>query len=143
VALSNGGVVRWPAEPWNAAVRIVGIAVLWAAGFMALWGIRSIGRNMASAAEVRPDTEVVTGGAFGLVRHPMYLSILMLWGGAALALLSWALAIGFAILIPAFYARARAEERLLMRHFGAAYTAYVSRVPMLLPWPRPRGVTTR
>lgn len=34
---------------------------------------------------------------------------------------------------PAFYARARAEERLLRDRFGADYEAYARRVPMLVP----------
>jgi protein-S-isoprenylcysteine O-methyltransferase Ste14 len=121
------------AEPADAAIRLVGVALLLAAGLLAVWGIRSMGRQMASAAEVRPDTVLVTGGAFGVVRHPLYLSILLLWAGGALALLSWAMAAGWLLLVPAFVARARLEERLLSRHFGEAYAAYAARVPMLLP----------
>jgi protein-S-isoprenylcysteine O-methyltransferase Ste14 len=88
---------------------------------------------MASAAEVRPDTVLVTGGAFGVVRHPLYLSVLLLWAGGALSLLSWAMAGAWLLLVPAFVARARVEERLLGRHFGEGYGAYAARVPMLLP----------
>ena len=114
-------------------LRIAGILVLWVAGLLAVWGIRTMGRHLVSPAEVRPDTELVTTGPFGLVRHPMYLSILLLWAGGALALLGWVLAIGFVLLVPAFYLRARTEEGLLTRHFGDTYTAYAARVPMLLP----------
>ena len=121
------------AEPADAAFRLAGIVLLLAAGVLALWGIRSMGRQMASAAEVRPDTELVTSGAFGVVRHPLYLSVLLLWAGGTLALLSWAMAAGWLLLVPAFVARARAEERLLIRHFGGEYPAYAARVPMLLP----------
>ena len=137
-AITNGTSWLGLGEPFEAAVRLAGVVVLWAAGLLAVWGIRAMGRNMASEAEVRPDTELVTSGPFGLVRHPLYLSILLLWTGGALALLSWALAIGAIVLAPAFYARSRAEERLLTRHFGAAYTAYAARVPMLVPWFRGR-----
>ena len=138
VSGANTGDLAEPPAPFGAAVRVIGMATLLIAGLLALWGLLSIGRNMASAAEVRPDTELVTSGAFGLVRHPLYLSILLLWAGGALALLSWVLALGFAILVPAFYARARTEEQLLAHHFGDAYTSYASRVPMLLPRVRRR-----
>jgi protein-S-isoprenylcysteine O-methyltransferase Ste14 len=37
------------------------------------------------------------------------------------------------VLVPAFCLRARAEEGLLTRHFGDAYTTYAARVPMLVP----------
>jgi protein-S-isoprenylcysteine O-methyltransferase Ste14 len=126
------------AEPADAAISLVGITLLLASGLFEVWGIRSMGRQMASAAEVRPDTVLVTGGAFGVVRHPLYLSVLLLWAGGALSLLSWAMAVAWLLLVPAFVARARVEERLLSRHFGEAYSAYAARVPMLLPGFRSR-----
>jgi len=118
-------------------VRVSGIVLLGLAGFLAAWGLWSIGRQMSSQAEVRPDTELVTDGAFRLVRHPLYLSILLLWAGGALALASWFMAACTVALVPVFVARSRLEERILMRHFGGVYGAYMASVPMLLPgWPR-------
>jgi protein-S-isoprenylcysteine O-methyltransferase Ste14 len=38
-------------------------------------GHRSLGRSFSSETEVRQDTVLVTNGAFGLVRHPTYLSV--------------------------------------------------------------------
>ncbi len=120
-------------EPLDAVARLVGIAAVIGAGPLALWGLRSIGGEMSSQAEVRADTALVTTGAFGLVRHPLYLSILLLWAGASLTLLSWLMAACTLILVPPFVARSRLEERLLVDHFGDAYTRYADRVPMLLP----------
>ncbi len=138
-AASDAGTLAAPPEPFDTPLRVVGLLLLFTAGALAAWGLRSIGSQRASQAEVRPDTVVVTSGAFGVVRHPLYLSVLLLWAGAALALLGWALAVGFLLLVPAFVARSRAEERLLERHFGSAYRDYARRVPMLLPGWR-RGV---
>ena len=137
-ALSMAGTIPLPG-PGGMAVRAFGILVLAAAGWLAAWGLRSIGRQLASSPEVRPDTVLVTRGAFGMVRHPLYLSILLLWAGGALALGSWLLAAGGAALVPAFVARCRLEERLLVGHFGEAYLAYAARVPMLVPRPAGRG----
>lgn len=128
------GLAGLPAD----GLRVAGIGVLWAAGIMAIWGVRSMGRHLVAPAEVRPDTELITTGAFGLVRHPLYDSVLLLWAGGTLALLNWILGAGFVALLPAFYLRARAEEGLLVRHFGDVYVAYAARVPMMLPWLRGR-----
>ncbi len=127
------GTISSLAAPVEVAVRSIGIALLATAGLLALWGLRSMGRQMASQAEVRPDTELVTSGAFSLVRHPLYLSILLLWAGGTLALLSWVMALCTLVLVPLFVARSRIEERMLVRHFGDAYRDYAARVPMLLP----------
>jgi protein-S-isoprenylcysteine O-methyltransferase Ste14 len=118
---------------FDGTIRVGGILVLGLAGFLAAWGLWSIGRQMSSQAEVRPDTELVTGGAFRVVRHPLYLSILLLWAGGALALASWVMAACTVALVPLFVARSRLEERILLRHFGGAYAAYMESVPMLLP----------
>ncbi|HEX8938739.1 MAG TPA: isoprenylcysteine carboxylmethyltransferase family protein [Candidatus Limnocylindrales bacterium] len=132
-AISLGGTVRPMADPLDAAVRLVGIGVLWTAGLLAGWGLRTMGRHLSARAQLRSDTVLVTGGPFGMVRHPLYLSILLLWAGAALALLSWLMAGGLFLAIPAFVARARLEDTLLRRRFGRDWEAYAERVPLLLP----------
>ncbi|MBP1705124.1 MAG: isoprenylcysteine carboxylmethyltransferase family protein [Chloroflexi bacterium] len=121
-------------EPLDAIARLVGIAAVMAAGLLALWGLRSIGGAMSSQAEIRTDTRLVTTGAFGLVRHPLYLSIILIWAGASVALLSWFMAACTIVLVPLFVARSRLEERLLVDHFGDEYRRYAERVPMLVPW---------
>ena len=121
-------------EPLDAIARLVGIAAVMAAGLLAMWGLRSIGGAMSSQAEIRTDTRLVTTGAFGLVRHPLYLSIILIWAGASVALLSWFMAACTIVLVPLFVARSRLEERLLVDHFGDEYRRYAERVPMLVPW---------
>jgi protein-S-isoprenylcysteine O-methyltransferase Ste14 len=120
-------------DPVRVGVRLSGIALLFIATFVEAWAIRVMGRNLVSEAEVRADTELVTGGPFGLVRHPLFSSLLLLWAGAAACLLSSMLAVGLAILLPAFYLRARVEEEMLIRHFGDAYVEYAACVPMFMP----------
>jgi protein-S-isoprenylcysteine O-methyltransferase Ste14 len=137
-ALSMAGTIPLPGRA-GLATRLLGLLVLATAGWLAAWGLRSIGQQLASPPEVRPDTVLVTHGAFGLVRHPLYLSILLLWAGGALALGSWLMAAAGVLLVPAFVARCRLEERLLVEHFGDAYLAYAARVPMLLPRPHTCG----
>ena len=138
-AVTMIGTIPAPAGPPHVAVVVLGIVPLAVAGFLSVWGYRSLGREFASDAEVRTDTVLITQGAFGLVRHPMYLAILLLWAGSAIALLSPLMALCWLVLVPAFVARSRAEERLLTRHFGSAYDAYAAHVPMLVPgWPMNR-----
>ena len=76
---------------------------------------------------------VIREGVFGIVRHPMYLSEILLYLGLLLFSLSlaaacvWGLAIGFLHFI------ARYEEHQLLAHFGEDYREYMQEVPMWLP----------
>ena len=138
-AVTMLGTIPAPAGPLYAAAVVIATVFLAVAGFFAVWGYRSLGREFSSEAEVRTDTVLVTHGAFGLVRHPMYLAILLLWAASALALASPVMALCWLALIPAFVARSQAEERILTRHFGNTYATYAARVPMLVPgWPMHR-----
>jgi protein-S-isoprenylcysteine O-methyltransferase Ste14 len=81
----------------------------------------------------RPTDRLLLSGPYGLVRHPMYASVL--WQSLGLALLTQSLAI-FTIfcvylkLIPSLIAF---EEEGLRRAFGENFAAYQSRVKKLIP----------
>jgi protein-S-isoprenylcysteine O-methyltransferase Ste14 len=95
---------------------------------------RAMGANWSIVARMREDHELVTGGIFAWLRHPIYTAM-------AAFLLAMAIAFGhLAILIvtaPIFvigtWIRVREEERLLHAQFGPAYEAYAARVKRFLP----------
>jgi protein-S-isoprenylcysteine O-methyltransferase Ste14 len=77
---------------------------------------------------------LVTTGPYRLVRHPIYLGLILLAMGAATAFGSWPA--GIVVLcgvVPTFAWRARAEERLLRRTFGERYDLYRQRTKMIIP----------
>lgn len=94
---------------------------------LAGWAVAS-----ASDADVERDSELVTGGAYGLTRNPMYLGWsagvlgLAVGTGSAWLLAAWSLAVGV------LDREIAAEESRLRRRFGAAYAAYCARVPRYL-----------
>jgi protein-S-isoprenylcysteine O-methyltransferase Ste14 len=83
--------------------------------------------------ETRPEPHVIRKGVFAVVRHPMYLSEILLYLGLLLISLSlaagavWLAAIGFLHYV------SRAEEKLLFARFGDEYAAYMREVPMWVP----------
>jgi protein-S-isoprenylcysteine O-methyltransferase Ste14 len=119
-------------------------ALMMAAGgcLLALAGAALILRSrieLGSAWSLVPaageTTGLVTTGPYRLVRHPIYLSFLMLTGGEALAFASWPAALVLlGGIVPSFVWRARREDALLAGTFGERYRRYRQRTRMIIPY---------
>ena len=80
------------------------------------------------------ETGLVTTGPYHLLRHPIYLGLILLAVGEALAFSSWpAFFIVLSGMVPTFALRACAEEKLLSRTFGERYEVYRQRTKMIIP----------
>lgn len=85
-----------------------------------------------------PKGKLITGGAYGVVRNPIYASVaFFILPGVALLTLTWVylavalfLAAGVLIFI-------RGEEKQLTSAFGKPYEDYLARVDRLVPFRKP------
>jgi len=109
-------------------VRIpIGVVLLVLSLYLARSSIRII------FGEARETPHVVRKGPFSVVRHPMYLSEIVLYLAMLLFSVSlmaggvWLLGIAFLTYV------ARAEERLLLKRFGEQYAGYKREAGMWLP----------
>jgi len=76
---------------------------------------------------------VITRGAFSVIRHPIYLGVILSYAGMICLTLSIASA-ALLVIIVAFYRYiSRYEEKLLTQRFGDEYRDYMRKVPMLFP----------
>ncbi|MBB5537843.1 protein-S-isoprenylcysteine O-methyltransferase Ste14 [Rhizobium giardinii] len=106
---------------------------------LAMWIFRrthkELGRNWSVTLEIRDRHELVCGGPYALIRHPMYTSFLLMGLGQAFLLSNWiagpAGIIGFAVL---FFARADKEERMMLEIFGSRYRDYMRRTKRIIPY---------
>lgn len=99
-----------------------------------LLGRVRLGRNWANQVTLREDQTLVTHGIYGVVRHPLYASLIWMFCGAAVAYRNVAaLAATLLIFVPAMIVRASQEETLLVEQFPE-YQAYRRRVGMF--WPK-------
>ena len=96
-------------------------------------GSLELGANLTPLPHPKHDGELVTGGVYGLVRHPIYSGVIFL----AIAYSCWQLslshAIGAIVLLLFFDIKARKEESWLSTKF-TDYEQYRSRVKKLIPW---------
>lgn len=125
-------VTNWPPTLTdNTPLVVVGI-VLSAGGFL-FWMYVAHYMGVGGALSIK-DKELVTGGPFKYVRHPMYVSIyVMLVGIGLLFFFSWiwfAIMIGF---IPIWYVDCRIEEKLVIELHKEKYLDYKKRTGMFFP----------
>ena len=83
--------------------------------------------------EFRDPPRVIDTGVFSIVRHPLYLSVLLIYLGlffTTLSLFSLAIFIGIFLFYDFI---ARFEEQKLLEAFGEAYRAYMKTTPKWLP----------
>ena len=90
--------------------------------------------NVGTGHYVDSDHQIVTKGAYGFVRHPIYLGVFLIWFGLAISYGSpIALALAALYVVPAYVVYIRSEERMLAARVGPEYLAYKHRVPGLFP----------
>jgi protein-S-isoprenylcysteine O-methyltransferase Ste14 len=115
------------------AIRWLGVVLFAAGGALRIWPVFVLGHRFSGLVAIQPGHTLVTGGVYGVIRHPSYLGLLVSALGWALAFRSGVGVLLAACLIPPLLARMGAEERLLRTQFGGEYDAYCSRTWRLLP----------
>jgi protein-S-isoprenylcysteine O-methyltransferase Ste14 len=123
-----------PASPKALAEGLIVAALMLLAVLLFTAAARAMGANWSIVARMREGHELVTGGVFARLRHPIYTAM-------AAFLVAMAIAFGhlgsLLVALPLFAigtgVRVREEERLLRDRFGAAYDDYAARVKRFVP----------
>lgn len=119
----------WPRDVSTIVIGLVlvalGVGIALAAG-------GALGRSLTPSPIPKADGQLVTGGVYALVRHPLYSGLLVLGlglvaiGASVLHLLAWV------ALLSILMAKARFEDLMLLgQHPG--YRDYAARVGRLVP----------
>ena len=83
--------------------------------------------------EERETPGVIRESVFSVVRHPVYLSEILLYPGLLMLSISLAAAVVWVVAIGFLHYISRYEERLLLERFGEEYELYMREVPMWIP----------
>ena len=103
------------------------VVILLISGFIAKSGLGQV------FGEVRDQPIVIQTGVFSMVRHPIYLSAILLYlsllifSSSIISFVIWIIIISF------YYYISEYEEKLLLKKFGKEYEEYMKEVPMLIP----------
>jgi len=118
-------------------VQVAGLILGIASSLFAAWAMWSLGRSYGIRTDIFDGHHLKTDGPYALVRHPMYLGIVLYYAGATLVLQSpLLLALSALVVAPYTAIRIAYEERALRTVFGDRYATYQRDVPPLLPFLR-------
>jgi protein-S-isoprenylcysteine O-methyltransferase Ste14 len=117
------------------SLRYAGLVIAFLSAAFAAWAMWSLGRSYGIRIDVFEGHELKTNGPYAVVRHPMYLGIVLFHAGASLAMESALLLVITAVFVVPYTAiRIGAEDKVLREAFGERFQRYAERVPALIPF---------
>lgn len=126
-----------PAPPlgaaWPLALRVLGWSTFAMGLALAAQAFFNLGPSLTPLPEPLPGAALVTSGAYGRCRHPLYQAVLICSFGVVLALgslLHLALLLGLTVVLAC---KARREERRLVE-LHPNYAAYRASTPAIIPF---------
>ena len=139
------GTVPYPrATGVSLVLAVFGVLLALAGVALSIWAISTTVRQrviLDAGHFVKEEHPLVTGGAYAFVRNPMYLGIILLWFGIAVAYQNGVVfTLAAVYVVPALSLYIREEERMMLSEFGAPFEEYMRRVGRLLPRLRQRAV---
>ena len=103
----------------------VSVVFLGVAAVFSWAGARALGKQWGLDAGLNADHELVRCGAYAVVRHPIYTSMVCLLLGEGFMVAPWPLLVtATAFMVLGTEIRVRIEERLLRGRFGAEHDHY-------------------
>jgi len=122
-----GRIGSWPLGAAGAVIGFAGLVIRYQA-------FTTLGRFFTRTLRETDQHRLVTDGVYRYVRHPGYLSDILIFWGAACAMNNWiVLALLVALFIPAYAYRIRTEETMLTGIFGQEYRDYQQHSKRLVP----------
>lgn len=120
------------APSWFPGQRAVGTFAITAGAALLVWTVASF-PSWRFRAKLDQGHALASGGAFGILRHPMYTGVNLIALGSAVwapTAVTWS---AFFLIVVGSELRARTEESVLRRAFGSRYTEYCKRTKRFVP----------
>jgi len=117
------------------AVFLAGTALIVAGSLLRRHCWRMLGTSFTGDVRAKAGQEVVTRGAYAILRHPSYTAATLMNTGVGIALGSWgsaALLLVVSLLVYGY--RITVEERVLLAAIGEPYARFVAARKRLIPF---------
>jgi protein-S-isoprenylcysteine O-methyltransferase Ste14 len=131
--LINPRWMRWSSLDLLVPLRWSGAGLGAVSLAVALWIFRTIGKNITSTVDTREEHELVTGGPYRWVRHPLYTVGNSFFVSLSLLAANWFMGLASLVVLVMLLIRLPKEEEKLIERFGDEYRSYMKRTGRLLP----------
>lgn len=102
---------------------------------LSFFGIRQI-LNFGKTNEIKPSNEIKKRGLLRIIRHPMYLSLIIFLWCKTFKMVDIVVNI---VLTAYIFIGTILEEKKLVREFGESYIQYQKEVPMIIPFTKAKA----
>jgi len=114
---------------------VVGLALLISGSLLRRHCFRMLGESFTGDVRASSEQQVVTRGAYSILRHPSYTGGILMNAGVGLGLGSWASALLLTLVSAAVYSyRIAVEERALSAAIGDPYREFMATRKRLIPF---------
>ncbi len=117
-------------------VRYIGLVFYLIFSWIQIWSFKTLGEFYAQDILVFKDHQLINNGPYRFIRHPQYLSQMIIDLAAAAATLSFILFPVAVIQIPFLIMRASVEDKLLQKYFGEFWKSYKNKTGAFIPFIR-------
>lgn len=114
------------------ALSILGLVFIGAGLAVILYSFFALGKSLTASPVPKQDGQLVTGGLYARVRHPIYFGLLLAAIGVVLDAGPWPQIIFLVLLFVLLNIKASFEEELLAKRYPE-YRAYANKTPRFFP----------
>lgn len=115
-------------------VGIIGLSLCAIGAGIAIWSRILLGRNWSVSVQQKENHELIKKGPYGIVRHPIYTGLLLLFIGHAIIVGDYRGILAVLIVFVSFWFKLKKEEAMLTRAFGDRYVSYQKETKALIPF---------
>jgi len=123
--------------PWQ--LRLFGVFLSLSGILMLVLTHRALGIHWSTTLQFKESHSLIATGPYSLIRHPMYISLSIIFVGLAIVSSFWPLWILTLLMIIFFFRIVKREEDMMIDEFGDEYVSYIEKTGRYLPRLRRRS----
>jgi len=118
----------------NFTIRSIALIIYLISTWFQVWTSKKLGKNYSQEVLIYRSHNLVTSGPFKFIRHPQYLSQIIIDIAGGIASLGYIVILIALIEIPFLIMRAKLEEKLLLKYFKEVFINYKKKSGFMIPF---------